>query len=58
MSKEQLLRQISEDNEKIAMLSEHVRLMLDLETDWDGFRYRGYRFPKSEINQTDQLLSH
>jgi len=38
-------KQAEKDAQKVRDLPEDIRQRLDRETDWSGFRMRGYEFP-------------
>ena len=49
MADEAFLRQAKQDAEKARQMSDSVRRRLESETDWSGYRMRGYEFPSRGI---------
>jgi hypothetical protein len=45
MRDDAFIRQARQDAEKLGKRSEETRQRLNAETDWNGFRMRGYEFP-------------
>lgn len=45
MAEQTFLRQAQQDAEKLRKLPEETKRRLDSETDWTGYRMRGYEFP-------------
>lgn len=52
MADEAFLRQARQDAEKARQMSESVRRRLESETDWSGYRMRGYEFPTRVVAAT------
>jgi len=50
MADEAFLRQARQDAEKARKMSEAARRRLESETDWGGYRMRGYEFPDRVIS--------
>lgn len=46
MADQTFLRQAQQDAENLKKLSESTKRRLDSETDWNGYRMRGYEFPQ------------
>ena len=50
MSEETFLRQARQDAEKLKNLSDVQQRRLQQETDWRGYRMRGYEFPSTAVS--------